>query len=138
MANQPLSEKRVVTSFLTHEGKILLLRRSGRVGTYKGCWAGVSGYIETSPDEQALTEISEEVGLSREDVKLLKKGEIIIAEDTKLGVRWLIHPYLFEVKDPAKIRLDWENKELRWIDPKDIGSYETVPKLKETLEEVTS
>jgi 8-oxo-dGTP diphosphatase len=126
-----LTDKHVVTCFLMHGGKILLLRRSSRVGTYQKRWAGVSGYIESTPDEQALTEIREEVCLT--DVELLKKGEIVIAEDEKLGTRWIIHPYLFEVKDPAQIRLDWENMESRWIETRKIGEYETVPKLKEAL-----
>ena len=49
-----LQTKQVVTSFIESENKILILRRSGRVGTYQGRWAAVSGYIEKTPDEQAL------------------------------------------------------------------------------------
>ena len=41
-----MEERHVVTCFLEHGGEIPLLRRSQRVGTYKGRWAGVSGYIE--------------------------------------------------------------------------------------------
>jgi ADP-ribose pyrophosphatase YjhB (NUDIX family) len=37
----------VVTVFLTHRSKILVLKRSREVGTYKGHWAGVSGYLES-------------------------------------------------------------------------------------------
>jgi 8-oxo-dGTP diphosphatase len=133
---KPLQEKRVVTCFLESGGEILLLRRSQLVGSYQGKWAGVSGYIETTPDEQALTEIAEETGLGREDVKLIAKGKPISAEDEKLGVRWVIHPYLFRIADRDKIKIDWEHKETRWIDPQDIDSYPTVPKLKETLDRV--
>lgn len=42
----------------------------------------------------------------------------------------------FHMKDRDKIKIDWEHKETKWIDPEDIGSYQTVPKLKETLERV--
>ncbi|MGB6629349.1 MAG: hypothetical protein WBE61_14590 [Nitrososphaeraceae archaeon] len=34
------------------------------------------------------------------------------------------------------IGIDWEHDGLRWINPADMQSYETVPKLKEALENV--
>jgi len=53
----------VVTCFLLDPGgRLLILRRGSKVGTYQGRWAGVSGYLETDPEEQAYTELSEEVG----------------------------------------------------------------------------
>ena len=69
-----MEEKRVVTYFLEHNKKILLLRRSERVGTCKGRWAGISGYIEEghTPYEPALEEIGEETGLSGEDIELVR------------------------------------------------------------------
>jgi ADP-ribose pyrophosphatase YjhB (NUDIX family) len=70
-----LQEKKVVTCFLKSENEILILRRSGQVSTYQGRWAGVSGYIETTADEQALTEIEEETSLSPKDVELTRKGK---------------------------------------------------------------
>lgn len=133
-----LQEKHVVTCFLESENRILILRRSEQVGSYQGRWAGVSGYIEvnTTADEQAFVEIEEETSLCREDLELIKKGEPLPVEDEKLGVKWVIHPYLFHIKDPDEIKIDWEHKETRWIDPKDIDNYQTVPKLKETFEQV--
>ena len=131
-----LQEKKVVSCFLESDGKILILRRSEQVGSYQGRWAGVSGYIETTADEQALVEIEEETSLCGEDLKLIKRGKPLLIEDEKLGVKWMVHPYLFHIKDRGKIKIDWEHKEIRWIDPKDIGNYQTVPMLKETLAQV--
>jgi len=131
-----LPEKKVVTCFLESDGEILILRRSGQVGSYQERWAGVSGYIETTADEQTLTEIEEETSLGKEEIQLVKKGKPLTIEDEKLGVIWVVHPYLFHIKDRDKIKIDWEHRETRWINPKDIGSYQTVPKLKETLEQV--
>ncbi len=130
------TERCVVTCFLESDGEILLLRRSQQVSSYRGRWAGVSGYVESTLDEQALTEIREETGLEREDIELLKKGEVLQADDVELGVRWMVHPYLFHVNDRGRIRTDWEHVETRWILPEEIGDYETVPRLKETLETV--
>ncbi len=131
-----LQEKQVVTCFLESDGEILILRRSAQVSSYQGRWAGVSGYIETTADEQALTEIEEETSLSGEDLKLIKKGRPLTVEDEKLGVKWVVHPYLFHIKDRGKIKIDWEHKETKWIEPKDIDNFETVPMLKETLARV--
>ena len=131
-----LQEKRVVTCFLESGNEILILRRSQQVGSYQGRWAGVSGYIETTADEQALTEIEEETSLPREEVELIRRGKPLAVADKRLGVRWIVHPYLFHIKDRNKIKIDWEHKEARWITPKDITHYQTVPKLKETLAQV--
>jgi 8-oxo-dGTP diphosphatase len=131
-----LQEKKVVTCFLESGGEILILRRSGEVGSYRGSWAGVSGYIESTADEQALTEIEEETSLRRGEVELIKRGKPLEVEDEGLGIRWLVHPYLFRIQDRSKIKIDWEHKETRWIKPEDIDNYQTVPKLKEALSRV--
>jgi 8-oxo-dGTP diphosphatase len=131
-----LPQKQVVTCFLESEGEILILRRSERVGSYQRRWAGVSGYVENTADEQALIEIQEETNLSREDLKLIKKGNPLVVIDKQLGIEWSVHPYLFHIEDRDKIRTDWEHKETKWINPKDIDNYETVPMLKETLARV--
>ena len=131
-----LQEKHVVTCFLESGGKILLLRRSEKVGSYRGRWAGVSGYLEATPDEQALTEIAEETGLGSEDVRMVRKGEPLAVEDKDLGTRWIVHPFLFQVKDPDRIRIDWEHKELKWIKPQELVNFETVPMLREAFDRV--
>ena len=128
-----LQEKQVVTCFLESENEILILRRSQQVGSYQRRWAGVSGYIEKTADEQALLEIKEETSLCGEDLELVTKGKPLSVKDENLGVKWVVHPYLFHIKDRSKIKIDWEHKEARWIKPKEIANYETVPKLKETL-----
>jgi len=130
------TEKHVVTCFLESDGEILLLRRSQKVGSYRGRWAGVSGYVESTPDEQACTELIEETGLEREDVELCRKGKPLQVEDEQLGTRWIVHPYLFHVKNRNKIQTDWEHVETRWISPPEISRYNTVPRLQETLERV--
>ena len=131
-----LEERQVVTCFLESDGEILILRRSEQVGSYRGRWAGVSGYVEKNADEQALTEIEEETTLYGKDLKLIKRGKPLPVKDEKLGVKWVVHPYLFQIKDRNKIKIDWEHKEIRWIQPKELNNYQTVPMLKETLARV--
>jgi 8-oxo-dGTP diphosphatase len=129
-----LSQKEVVTCFLESNNEVLILQRSEKVGSFQGKWAAVSGYMETTPDEQALVEIEEEVGLKGADIKLVRKGEPLSVENQ--GIRWIVHPYLFHINDRAKIKIDWEHKETRWIKPGELVDYQTVPMLKETLARV--
>ena len=136
-----MRKAKVVTCFLLRRSgggdEILLLRRSQRVSTYRGRWAGVSGYIEeTDPLAQAYRELEEETGLARENVRLLRTGDPLEVVDAEADRRWIVHPFLFEVREPARIRTDWEHTETRWIRPKDIFRYETVPQLAETLMQV--
>ena len=125
--------RQVVTAFLEHDGKILIVRRSQAVGTHRGRWSGISGYLEREPLDQALVEIEEETGLGEGDVKLVSSGQVLEIDDAENKVRWHVHPFLFHVKHPEAVQLDWENLELRWITPADIDHYDTVPALKETL-----
>lgn len=135
----------MVTCFLLRRGEggdeVLLLRRSQRVSTYRGRWAAVSGYLEVdSPLEQAQQEIEEEAGLSRQDVRLITAGEPLQVVDESIGVRWTVHPFLFEVTvdrlKPVPLKLDWEHVEWRWVPPQDVVRFETVPALAETLDRV--
>ena len=139
-AQQTLRPTHVVTSFLmrrdTTEQHILIVQRSQRVGSYHGQWAGISGFVEpdTTPEEQAYTEIREETSLQREQVHLLKRGEVVEHIDPALGRHFYIHPFLFEVLSPEAIRTDWEARTMRWIVPSELVNYETVPKLWEVYE----
>lgn len=125
--------RNVVTAFLEHDGKILLVRRSQAVRTHQGLWAGISGYLEHPPLEQALVEIEEETGLNKDDVELRRQGQPVDVRDPEHAIRWVVHPFLFHVKRPDTIRLDWENIEMRWILPAELGDYDTVPGLKDAL-----
>jgi 8-oxo-dGTP diphosphatase len=142
-------ETPVVTCFLLRTGphgrdEVLILRRSGRVRTYRGRWAGVSGYLEgmpgtagaPSPEQQARREIEEETGLTAADAELAQTGEPLTFEDPELDTRWTVHPFLFRVRPGAAIAIDWEHTEARWVRPGALGRYRTVPRLKEALARV--
>jgi nicotinamide-nucleotide amidase len=136
IADGMLDEKHVVTCFLEHRGKILILRRSAKVGTYRRAWAGVSGYMETNAIDQAFAEISEETELYKKDLKLIKKGKPLEVIDKSLNRKWIVHPFLFHVKSPDKIKTDWEHTEAKWIKPGELKKYETVPGLAKALARV--
>lgn len=125
----------IVTAFLEHDKKILILKRSRKVKTMKTKWGGISGYIEQEePVERALKEITEETGLKNKNVTLLRIGEPLEAvESGKPEITWIVHPFLFS-SNTYQIRIDWEHDEYKWINPKEIVNYETVPRLKDALD----
>jgi 8-oxo-dGTP diphosphatase len=125
----------VVTCFLRRGDRVLVLRRSQRVLTHRGLWAGVSGYIEPGeePLDTAYKELLEEVEARREQVELVRQAEPLVFEDVPTGTRWAVHPFLFEDLG-VEVRTDWEHVEHRWIEPRELESLETVPRLRDTLD----
>lgn len=126
-----VTEVRVVTSFLERaDGRVLLLRRSDRVGSFQGRWAGVSGFLEDpTPLDQAVREIAEETGIARPDLDLRAAGPLLYARE---GDRvYAVAPFRFRTRT-TEIRLDWEHTECAWVDPDEIPGRATVPRLDET------
>ncbi|MEM3065210.1 MAG: NUDIX domain-containing protein [Candidatus Nitrosotenuis sp.] len=126
---------KIVTCFVTNNNRILLLKRSDKVKTMKGLWAGISGIIEK--DEEPLTrakiEIYEEIGAQDDAVSLLKAGkEMTISSQQYPDHQWVVFPFLFAIKEP-KISLNWENVSYRWIKADEIHNYQTVPSLAQVL-----
>jgi len=131
-----LNYTNIVTSFLKNDDKVLILKRSDKVKSMRGLWAGVSGIIEkddSSPLSRAKIEIFEETGIKREQINLLKESQQmkIISPQYK-NHKWNIFPFLFKVENP-EIKLNWENSEFEWIKPSSIVNYKTVPSLDKIL-----
>jgi 8-oxo-dGTP pyrophosphatase MutT (NUDIX family) len=127
----------VVTCLLENNGKILLLKRSNLVGTYRGLWGGVAGYVEEleDPYETAVKEISQEAGIDLDALMLIKKGDPIEFSDTYEGRRydWIVYPFLFHIEDKELVRIDWEHEEYRWVFPSEVRKLDTVPGLDEVV-----
>ncbi|MBI2059719.1 MAG: NUDIX domain-containing protein [Nitrospirae bacterium] len=119
--------QRVVTAFLENRGRILVLQRSRRIGTYPGYWAGVSGTVEFPEDVQVYVEIYEETGLTADDLTLVQKGRPMTARDNSFGVNWVITPYLFRTST-RRVRLNSENIGYRWVRPRELESLRTPPR----------
>jgi 8-oxo-dGTP diphosphatase len=115
----------------------LLLKRSNLVGTYRGLWGGVAGYVEEleDPYETAVKEISQEAGIDLDALMLIKKGDPIEFSDTYEGRRydWIVYPFLFHIEDKGLVRIDWEHEEYRWVFPSEVRKLDTVPGLDEVV-----
>jgi 8-oxo-dGTP pyrophosphatase MutT (NUDIX family) len=126
-----------VTCILEHGGKILLFKRSNLVGTYRGLWGGVAGYVEEleDPYDTAIKEIQQEAGIGVAALELVRKGEPIEFSDTYDGRRydWIVYPFLFHIGLKEQVRVDWEHEEYRWVSPSELKKFDTVPGLDEVV-----
>ncbi len=126
---------KIVTSFIRDNEKLLILKRSEKVKSMKGLWAGISGIIEKNeePLKRAKIEIFEEVGITEDMITLVRSSEEMRINSPQYeNHEWEIFPFLFEVKNPI-IKLNWENSEFRWINVEELENYETVPSLQKVL-----
>jgi len=126
---------KIVTSFIRADGKLLILKRSDKVKSMKGLWAGVSGIIENNeePLKRAKIEIFEEVGITEDKITLVKAAkEMRVNSPQYENHEWEIFPFLFETENPI-IKLNWENSEYKWINSNELEEYEIVPSLQKVL-----
>ena len=126
---------KIVTSFIKDNEKLLILKRSDKVQSMKGLWAGISGIIEKNeePLKRAKIEIFEEVGIIEDKITLVRSvEEMRINSPQYENHDWEIFPFLFEAKNPI-IKLNWENSEFKWINVEELKNYETVPSLQKVL-----
>ena len=135
-ANSAKALSRVISSFLVHQRKFLILKRSMFVGSFQGYWSCISGYREEDekPLETALREISEETQKTRASLTLLKSTGPLYSEIP--AVIFESHWFLFESED-KDISLDWEHDEFKWIKPAEIGKFKTVPWLESMIKILT-
>lgn len=124
----------VVHVFLKYKDKILILKRSDLLFTYPKRWSVVAGYLEKGDDllERAIKEVEEETKIKKQNLRLLKKGKSYRVKDKSINKTWIIHPFLFETKT-NKVKIDWEHTTFRWIKPKEIKRYKTIPQLEKGL-----
>lgn len=133
-----MNTKKVVSIFLRRGEKVLILKRSSKVRTYKKHWTGIGGYIKFG--EKALSrakqEILEETGVEENDLKLIKRGDPFTFRDNRNRTTWKVYPFAFESK-VSMVKLNWENLEYKWIKIKNFSKYGRVLYIEETLRRVT-
>jgi len=132
------NEAPVITVFIKFKNKILLLKRSNKVLTYKEKWNTIAGYLDgVRPiEDKVKEELREEINVK--EVLSIKIGNYFEILDKKINKKWIVTPVLVELKDKPEIKLDWEHTEFKWIKPEEMKNYDTVTKLDKSLERVIS
>src|SRR3989338_780766 len=124
----------VMSIFLRYKDEIILLKRSDKVGSFKGKWNTVSGYLdEIKPlKEKILEEVREELGFGEGDISSINIGNEYRV--TKIKKTWVLHPILIELNKKPEVKLDWEHTEFKWIKPEQIKDFDRVYGLEKSYE----
>ena len=125
----------VINCAVICEGKVLLLKRSRKVRSYKGKWNTIGGYLDEfkSVREKALEEIKEELGIEKKNVKRIKIFKSFRVLDRKIKKTWVVFSVLAELKSKGKIKLDWEHTSYKWVLPEEIKRLNTIPNLQKQV-----
>jgi len=125
----------VLTVFIKYKDKILILKRSNRVGTYQGKWNTVTGYLDDPKPliEKIIEEMKEETGINKDNILSYSLGEPFKFTDSKAKKTWIVNPAKVELKNNPNIKLDWEHTDYNWIKPEELKKFDTVPRLKLSL-----
>lgn len=118
-------------AFIVHNGKVLLLRESGKYGdgTNMGRYDVVGGRVQPGErfDESLLREIREETGL------VVKVGRPFFVNEWRPVVRgeqWQIIGTFFECfADSNSVILSDDHDEFVWVDPKDFKQFDIIKNL---------
>jgi len=118
----------VVTVFIKFEDEILIVRRSDKVGNYKGKWNAITGYLDRAEplEGKALGEVEEETGIGRNIIKELIRGTAYELQDSAIKKTWLVCPFIMVLDSKPEIRLDFESTEYRWIKPQELTRFDIV------------
>ena len=124
-----------VIVFIKFKNEIILFKRSDKVRTYQGKWNTVAGYLDAIKpiQEKALEEIQEETKIKKENILSIKIREPYKFIDSEINKTWIIVPALAELKSKCEIKLDWEHLECKWIDPKELKTFDVVSNLEESF-----
>lgn len=116
----------VVAVLLRRRGRICLLKRSRRVGSDRGRWHCVTGFLSdgTTATQQAAQELFDETGIVMSDLEDFRAGATISLLDEH-GHPWTVSTFTCEVRD-RRLQLNWENDRYRWVSPKSLPRFDPV------------
>jgi 8-oxo-dGTP diphosphatase len=126
----------IILCVISFDGKVLIVKRSNKVGDYKNKWNIVTGYIDNpkiSVKEHAILEMHEEIGLNKKDIAKMEIMEPYDLYDRHLKKSYKVFAAIVHLKHMPVIKLNEENSEFAWVDPKDLNKYDSVSDLKKTL-----
>jgi 8-oxo-dGTP diphosphatase len=129
LASRGVNRTEIVLAVVQCGGHICLARRTELVGTSRGLWSVVMGYVEpgVEPTEQAWTEIREELGLQPPDVWLLRSGPSLPLTSRATGKQFLVYSFLFDSPEETEVTLNWEHSAVAWVEPSRLSDPDCVP-----------
>lgn len=124
----------VINCVVRHGEKILLVKRSDKVGWYPGYWNGISGFLDDhrSLEQTVKDELAEEVGIPASAVTTVTLGPIFHHDQPEQKKTWIVHPILVDVTT-GEVKRDWESQEHAWVSPNNARSYQLMPGFADVL-----
>jgi len=118
----------VINCMVQFEDTFLLVKRSSEVNIHPNTWHIVGGYLDDkkSLEEKVYEELGEELGLKKENIISIRRGDIFDIENPQYGKTFVVHPVLVTVNTNV-ITLDWEAQEYAWVMKDEIETYDTLP-----------
>ena len=119
----------VINCIVRHDGKILLVRRSGLVALHGNRWGCVTGFIDRFISLEALVgcELREELSVDVASASEVRCANPFRSVDDAAAKVWLVYPVLVTFEQRPRIRLNWENGAFRWIRPAEIDNFRVIP-----------
>jgi len=119
-------------SFITHGDDVLLMKRAGHKRIFPNRYNGVGGHIERDEDVlmSARREISEETGLSVQDLRLCAIYNVDAGDSTGIGL------FVFVGESATRDVVANDEGTLHWIPRDQIGTLDLVEDLTELLPRV--
>lgn len=123
----------IVKAAILHQGKLLLLKRSGTVAYDPGLWDMPSGHMEPgeNPDRKVLEEVEEESGIPRAYLRILRRT-LHTSYSARHDITFRIHLYLID-SGIGRTKLNWENTGAIWALPSRLPSRTLRPYTKVLL-----
>lgn len=118
----------VVTIFVLHKGRLLLLRRSDKVSSYRGKWHIIGGYLDDLQPlrSKVLEELREEASIAEKDIGSIDVKDVYTYTDASIRKTWITQVVVVHLKSLPEIKIDWEHTEYRWISPGELESYDVI------------
>jgi 8-oxo-dGTP pyrophosphatase MutT (NUDIX family) len=119
----------IVLAVVRGQDGICVARRSQLVGTSRGLWSVVTGYVEAGcdPVAQAWAEVAEELALEPPALSLHRQYPPLTLTSPTSGKVFLIYPFLFECSPGSTVVLNWEHDCVQWVDPSWLDRSDCVP-----------
>lgn len=115
----------VLNTVVYCHGEILIVKRSQKVGAYKGLWNGISGFIDEPKSIEAFArqELREELSVTEAAIQTLTVCDPYEVDDKTIDRIWVVYPVLAVLTHKPKIALDWEHTDFAWIIPSQLKNY---------------
>lgn len=128
----------VINCVVTYGGSVLVVQRSNELHFYPGYWNGISGFLDDqrSLRQKVMDELSEELGITENEIKRITVGDIFDQEAPEYRKTWVVHPVLVEIAT-NKITLDWEARNYRWVTLDEAKNLTLLPGFDEVLKRIS-